>query len=93
MIYEVIGTIYKPTGRMLTDSEGNEYPEMQPVEGYHINALDLTPEDYEKLEPYIVYPETPFAKFAGRDDTVFLRFKDREEWLSLGYEKVEEELY
>lgn len=28
--------------------------------------------------------------FAGRDDTICLRFKDREEWLSLGFENVEE---
>ena len=92
MIYEVIGTIYKPTGNMLTDSEGNEYPEMKPIEGFHVNALDLTDEDRQKLEPYIIQPKTPFAKFAGRDDTVYLRFPDRETWLSLGYEKVEEEL-
>ncbi|RLF63879.1 MAG: hypothetical protein DRN30_06055 [Thermoplasmata archaeon] len=93
MIYEVIGTIYRPTGNMLTDSEGNEYPEMEPVEGYHVNALDLTDEDRQKLEPYIIQPETPYCVFAGREkDTVFLRFNSREEWLSLGYEKVEEEL-
>jgi len=87
MIYEVIGTIYKPTGRMLKDRFGNEYPELKPVEGYHVNALNLSEEDYAKLKPYIVHPKTPFAKFAGREDTVYLRFQSREEWLALGYEK------
>ena len=34
---DVIGTIHEPTGTMLTDDEGNEYPEMAPVDGWHIN--------------------------------------------------------
>lgn len=32
MIYDLIGTIYKPTGTMLKDSEGNDYPEMVAVD-------------------------------------------------------------
>lgn len=34
---DVIGTIYKPTGKLLADTEGNEYPELAPLEGYHVN--------------------------------------------------------
>ena len=88
MTYNILGAIYKPTGVTLTDKDGFEYPEMEQVEGYFVNVLDAT----EELKPYIVTPEQPVRKFAGRGDTVFLMFKDRDEWLSLGIEKIEEEV-
>ena len=87
MIYDLIGTIYKPSGVMLTDEEGNEYPEMVALEGYHVNAL---PPLADGLESYVVAPSTPSRVFAGRDDTICLKFKDRAEWLAQGYENVEE---
>lgn len=34
---DVVGVIQEPTGTMLTDDEGNDYPEMTPVDGWHIN--------------------------------------------------------
>ena len=34
---DVVGTLHEPTGTMLTDEEGNEYPEMAPVDGWHVN--------------------------------------------------------
>jgi len=34
---DVVGVIYDPTGNMLTDPEGNEYPEMAPLNGWHVN--------------------------------------------------------
>ena len=34
---DIVGTIHEPTGNMLTDDEGNEYPEMAAVEGWHVN--------------------------------------------------------
>jgi hypothetical protein len=34
---DVVGVLQEPTGTMLTDDEGNEYPEMAPVDGWHIN--------------------------------------------------------
>lgn len=34
---DVVGVIQEPTGTMLTDDEGNDYPEMAPVDGWHIN--------------------------------------------------------
>jgi hypothetical protein len=86
MTYDLIGTIHKPTGVTLTDAEGFEYPDMVAIEGYHVNILELTPE----LEPFVVQVNTPSRKFAGRDDTIHLRFSDRAEWLSIGIE-VEEE--
>ena len=34
---DVVGVIYRPTGNMLTDADGNEYPEQAPLEGWHVN--------------------------------------------------------
>jgi hypothetical protein len=34
---DFVGTIYRPTGNMLEDLDGNEYPELAPLEGYHVN--------------------------------------------------------
>lgn len=86
MIYDLIGTIYKQTGVLLKDEEQNEYPEMKAVDGYHVNTL---PPLAESLEQYVVTPETQVRVFAGRDDTICLKFSSRDEWLGLGYEEVE----
>lgn len=88
MIYDLIETIYKPTGTMLKDSEGNEYPEMVAVDGYHVNTLPS--EVTDELQQYVVEVSTPHRVFAGRDDTVYLKFSSRDEWLVQGYENVEE---
>ena len=34
---DFVGIIYKPTGKLLEDIDGNEYPELAPLEGYHVN--------------------------------------------------------
>jgi len=34
---DIVGIISKPTGNILTDAEGNEYPEQAPLDGWHIN--------------------------------------------------------
>ena len=34
---DVVGVIYRPTGNMLTDADGNEYPEQAPLAGWHVN--------------------------------------------------------
>ena len=34
---DVIGTIYEATGVTLTDDDGMEYPEMQALDGWHVN--------------------------------------------------------
>ena len=34
---DFVGIIHKPTGNMLEDIDGNEYPELVPLEGYHVN--------------------------------------------------------
>lgn len=57
---DVVGTIHKPTGNMLTDSEGREYPEMAAIPGWHINirlAGDKRRSDVDALSQYFVDPE------------------------------------
>jgi hypothetical protein len=34
---DFVGTIHKTTGNMLEDIDGNEYPELAPLGGYHVN--------------------------------------------------------
>lgn len=89
MTYDLVGTIYTPSGVVLIDREGNEYNDMVAVEGYHVNTL---PPLAETLEQYVVEPTHKQRVFAGKDDTICLRFKDRDEWLSLGFENVEDML-
>ena len=59
----VVGTLHEPTGTMLTDDEGNEYPQMQAMAGWHINIRlvgDAMRETVEALdETHGVNPETP----------------------------------
>ena len=57
---DVVGIIYKPTGNTLTDAEGNEYPEVAPLDGWHINLRligDARRADVEALSAYFVDPE------------------------------------
>ena len=35
--FDIVGLIHEPTGTMLTDDEGIEYPEMAPIPGWHVN--------------------------------------------------------
>ena len=60
---DVIGTIYKPTGKMLKAKKGEEpAPEMAPVEGWHANVrhTDEAPE----LDAYKVEVATPVRGWA-----------------------------
>lgn len=58
---DVIGVIYKPTGNMLTTTEGDA-PEMAPLEGWHVNVRHLG--EAEELAAYQVFPETPVRGWA-----------------------------
>ena len=64
-----VGTIYAPTGNTLTDDEGNEYPEIAPVTGYHLNLRKMRDEAdsiitiLEDADLTIDPPATPFRKF------------------------------
>lgn len=73
---DIIGIIYQPTGQTLTDSEGNEYPEMAPIAGYHVN----TPEPVPEWEQYLCdpQPETPYRVYAGGIMPVCYVFPDEQ---------------
>ena len=42
---------------MITDDEGNEYPEQVAIPGHHVNIRADAP--IEELETYRVYPRQP----------------------------------
>ena len=47
---DVIGLIHKPTGTMLTNEEGIEYPEMTNVGGWHVNMRGQLPKELEQYK-------------------------------------------
>lgn len=57
---DIVGTIWKPTGIMLTDADGNQYPEMAALSDWHVNLRlngDAKRADAEALSAYFVDPE------------------------------------
>lgn len=64
---DLVGTIYESTGNMLTDDEGNEYPEQAPIDGYHVNVRlsgDAMRETVEAIDSiYGVTPSSPSRVF------------------------------
>jgi hypothetical protein len=55
---DIIGSIYKATGTVLTNEEGIEYPEMVDVGGWHVNMRGQLP---EAIAPYkITVSGTPY---------------------------------
>jgi hypothetical protein len=57
---DIIGTIYKPTGVMLTTDEG-EVAEMAPLAGWHVNTRGPM---LESLIEFAVEPEHPVRVWA-----------------------------
>jgi hypothetical protein len=71
---DVIGTIYKGTGKFKTDDEGNKYEEKKAIEGFHVNFQVEVPElNKYKLEPQ---PDTPQRIYAGNIIPVSYKFPD-----------------
>ena len=62
---DIIGTMYRATGTMLTDSDGMEYPEMEAVDGYHANLREELTDEQVALLPTIDAPTVPHRKWAG----------------------------
>jgi hypothetical protein len=58
---DVIGTIYKPTGKMLKTEDGDT-PEMAPIEGWHVNVRHTT--EMPELQAWAVTPKTPSRVWA-----------------------------
>ena len=59
---DVIGTIYKPTGKLLPSDDGDAVDEMAPIDGWHVNVrhTDEAPE----LDAYKVEVKTPARMWA-----------------------------
>lgn len=55
----------KPTGNTLTDEDGNEYPEMEVIEGYCAMALVEDEHADDFLSGIQVTPTSPVVSFAG----------------------------
>ena len=62
---DIIGTMYRETGTMLTDGEGMEYPEMEALDGYHANLREELTDEQVALLPTIDAPTVPYRKWAG----------------------------
>ena len=61
---DVIGIIYKPSGNLIQSEEG-EFPEMIPLEGWHVNVRVTPEEDVSVLEAYrIPEPKAPSRVWA-----------------------------
>jgi len=65
--FDIVGLIYEPTGVMLTDNEGNEHPEMVPINSWHINLRicgDYMRTEAEAIDTtYGVSPVTPTRRW------------------------------
>ena len=59
---DMIGTIYQTSETMLTDEEGNEYPEMIAIDGFHAN---IKTDKVVTGLPTIDAPQTPYRKWLG----------------------------
>ncbi|WP_136484757.1 hypothetical protein [Vibrio sp. H11] len=57
----LIGKLYKETGVTLKDSDGNDYPEMAALPGYHVNLRFKEPVGLEHLA---VEPENILVQWA-----------------------------
>ena len=75
MTIDIIGTIHKPTGAMLTDSEGMEYPKFAPIPGYHINSTEPVPE----WEPHQVVPSGTYHRVFAGAETYCYRFDNEQQ--------------
>ena len=61
---DVIGVIYKPTGKMLPapDDSGDAVDEMAPVEGWHANVRHTA--EAPELVAFQVFPQNPVRGWA-----------------------------
>lgn len=62
---DVIGTMYRETGNMLTTDDGMEYPETEAMDGFHANLRENLTAEQEAALPTIAAPATPYRIWAG----------------------------
>ena len=62
--FDIVGLIHEPTGNILTDDEGIEYPEMAPISGWNVNLRirgDYMRTEAETIDTnHGVSPTTPY---------------------------------
>lgn len=64
MAIDVIGVIYRPAEETLLSPDG-EYPEIAPLDGWHVNVRgEVTDEMAALLSPYVVTPAHPIRVWA-----------------------------
>jgi hypothetical protein len=61
---DIIGTIYKPTGNMITIEGGFQIMEQLPVDGFHANIRGELTEAQQAALPLIDAPATPYRVWA-----------------------------
>lgn len=64
IITDVIGLIYQPTGNVLLDEQGLQYPEQIPIDGYHVNIKAALSDEQIAALP-IITVTNPVRKWAG----------------------------
>lgn len=57
-----IGTIYKPTGKMLKVKDGDPVPEVKPLEGWHVNVRHTEPAP--ELDAFAIQVDNPVRIWA-----------------------------
>ena len=58
-----VGVIYKPTGVMLSNQNGEQQPEVQSVSGYHFNIRMIDDVLPASLAPFCIIPVNPVRRF------------------------------
>lgn len=61
---DIIGTIYKPTGKMIAGENGFEFPEQLPVPGFHANIRGVLTDEQQSALPLIPAPVAPIRTWA-----------------------------
>ena len=64
----MLGALYKETGNMLTDDDGNEYAEKLLIDGYHANLVTDDNSIIAGVEWITVMPTRKLIKIAGELD-------------------------
>ena len=55
----VHGTLYRATGETVTDADGNPVPVMEPLGGFHVDAVDAAGDGARFPSTYRVDPANP----------------------------------
>ncbi len=65
VMLDIIGTMYRDVGELITNENGIEYFETEAVVGFHANIkASLTQEQRDSL-PIVSSPTTPYRRWAG----------------------------